>query len=134
MNQVENEKRQALSSRILFVLLFIGLASVISLAYYRYIIQEDFLIYAQVSCDPESESCFVWQCIPSEDDSCPEDPEEQTWHYKIVYKKASYVPHCDPYSESGCPELSCETGEEACEIIYCSPDDVSVYQDSESCW
>lgn len=109
----------------LFIIL---VATVVAASYYRYVVLEDFLVYAQVSCDPDSESCFVYECAP--EDGC--DPEEPYYFYKVIYKDAAAIEACDPWSEDGCQELTCEAGE-ACEIVECSLENMASYQELDYC-
>lgn len=112
-----DEKKQSI---IIFIFLTILTIGSIFFGYYKYILEEDFLIYAQVSCDPEIESCFVY-----------EDGEE-IWDYKIIYKKAYQAPKCEPLSEEGCPELSCGFGEK-CEVVTCSLENVTQFSEADYC-
>lgn len=89
---------------------------VVSIAakHHKYAIAQDFYVSAELSCDPEIESCFVWDCDPS-DEECDQTP------YKYIWKYAAEVPYCDPLDED-CEELVCTPDEEDCEIIFCSED------------
>jgi len=69
-------------SKILFILLLSLLMILISSSYYKYIIKEDFILYAEVSCDPSFESCFIYECS-EEDENC--DSNDPNQYYKIIY-------------------------------------------------
>lgn len=83
-------------------------------AYYKYIILEDFLLYAYVDCNPVTENCFIINCYEFEG-RC--NPGEEFYFYKIIYKKAKNAPVCN-FDE--CPHLDCQLGEEECEVVFCS--------------
>ncbi|MCA9360862.1 hypothetical protein KC730_03160 [Candidatus Kaiserbacteria bacterium] len=102
-----------------FLLLFVLFSA--SATYYRYYVQQDFLVLAEMDCDPETESCFTWICDPEVDgeEYCTGDLAEDTWYYKDIYRNAKYIPNCDPYDE-GCPALECIEEEEYCEIVLCT--------------
>lgn len=101
-------------SKILAIALIVFFVISISAKHYKFSTAEDFYISSELSCDIETESCFVWDCDPS-DEECDQTP------YKYIWKHASYVPECDPTQEE-CDELMCTDAEEDCEIIYCSED------------
>ena len=67
--QVMENANNRLYSKILFWLLSVSVILVLLISYNKYISNEDFLLYAKVGCNPESESCFVWVCTPEEDES-----------------------------------------------------------------
>lgn len=95
-------------SKIIFGLLIVLVVFSIAATYYRVFVKEDYLISAEISCDPQVESCFVWPGEDGEADS----------YYKIIKKKAANIPFCDPHVGE-CPELSCDEGEAECQIINC---------------
>lgn len=107
------------SKIILGVLIVLVVFSVVA-TYYRVFINEDYVISAQISCDFQTESCFV---VPAD------EGEGETSYYKIIKKKAANIPFCNPHVGE-CPELSCEQGEIDCEVINC---DATKLSDGESC-
>lgn len=82
-----------------------------SAKYYKYFVAEDYYVSAEISCDTETEACFVWDCDP-EDEDCDQTP------YKYIWKHASNIPKCDPRIDA-CDELQCGTDED-CEVLFCS--------------
>ena len=80
--------------------------------HHKFSTEQDFYISSELSCDVETESCFVWDCDPK-DEECDQTP------YKYIWKHASFVPTCSPEDEE-CAELSCSETEDDCEIIECS--------------
>ncbi|NQV88000.1 MAG: hypothetical protein HQ402_00400 [Parcubacteria group bacterium] len=109
------------SKILLAVILLVALVA-IGYTFYRYVIEEDYLITADASCDPETESCFY---IPCEDSDCSTNID----YYKVVTKKAFNVSLCDP-ADSSCDALVCKSGEIDCTVTYCTPDNIS---DGEEC-
>ena len=107
-----NKKSQILT--IVLALLIVG--SVVA-TYYRIFVRHDYQILMEVSYDPTTESCFVYQC-DAETEECTGDPEEDTWYYKLLEKSASMMPVCDAEVEE-CPEPMCAEGEMNCSITYC---------------
>lgn len=84
------------SATVLLILISVGLT------FNRYIIKKDYIVQAQIDCDPYSENCFVWNCDPAsqeDGESCTGDPEEDTWYYKIINKNASKIQICDANNE-----------------------------------
>ena len=100
-----------------------GILMILVFAYtaYKFLLKKDYLLYAQVSCNPVTESCFVYECDPE-----VEECEEDTSYFKVIYKKAYLAPTCDN-EDTECPELSCEIGEENCDVVYCSEEDLEDY-------
>ncbi len=107
-----NKKSQALT----IVLVALILVSVFA-TYYRIFVRHNYQILAEVSCDPTTESCFVYQC-DSEAGECTGDPAEDTSYYKLLEKNASKMPVCDAETEE-CPELVCAEGEINCSVRFC---------------
>lgn len=88
-------------------------------AYNRFYIEKDFTISQHISCDPEVENCFVWQCDPAYEE-CSENPEENVDYYKIIDKSAANIENCSNIDE--CEEPTCEADEADCTISLCSPE------------
>jgi hypothetical protein len=84
----------------------------------KFYVFQDYLIYAETECDPSIESCFVYEC-DSTLEECTGNPEEDIYYYKLITKKASYIPVCDP-NEEECEVLTCQPGEEGCEETSCT--------------
>lgn len=101
---------------LLVVFLVLILLSIIA-TYYRIVFRRDYTIATEVSCNPETEACFVRTCNPEEEE-CTGNPEEDTWYYKIISKNAGNIYSCDSSNEA-CGEVKCEPGEKNCEEILC---------------
>lgn len=99
----------------------------VAITFFKYFVFKDYVVVTQVECDPTLERCFVAACDPSQDETCSENPSEQTSYYKIIQKKASHMPMCDP-ADATCI-VSC-SGDLSCKEILC--DDLTT-QDGESC-
>ncbi len=104
-------------------LFFGGMALLIVLSvgatYYRYVVARDYFVTFEAPCDPEVESCFLYECDPEAVDAeCSGDPAEDTYYYKNMQKKAYALRNCvgDP---GGCVEATCAEGEEDCMEIQC---------------
>lgn len=110
----DNKKSAGKILLVVFVLLIIGS---VAITFYRIMIKRDYIVSAEADCDPAAEKCFVYVCDP-ESEECTGNPEEDTSYYKLIKKKASNIPLCDPNQE-GCQALQCGEGEKDCEEILC---------------
>ena len=109
-------------SKILFWIFGILIVISIGVTFYKYVIKKDYLVFAQIKCDPQTESCFY---APCEGTDCP----AQIDYYKKIEKKAFNIEVCDPAVE-GCNPLVCKDGEKDCTIISCS---TSTLSEGEEC-
>lgn len=101
---------------IVFVVLILGSVGV---AYYRYMVQKDFLVKYETPCEPSEEACFVYECDASADE-CTGNPEEDTTYYSLMYRKAFNIPECDAEVEGDCDDAYiCPDGEEGCSAVTC---------------
>lgn len=120
MNMSEQTK-----NRIFWTILILMILYAVVATYIRVFVKMDYLIMNEVSCDPTTESCFLYTaeeaCAESEDPDCLDETEN--WIYKIIYKKAANIPFCEynPELSESCPELTCTEGEpeEECYYEYC---------------
>ncbi|KKP58000.1 MAG: hypothetical protein UR60_C0002G0003 [Candidatus Moranbacteria bacterium GW2011_GWF2_34_56] len=90
--------------------------------FYRYMVKKDYIVQAQVDCDPYTETCFVWECDPEseeEGEMCTDDPEEDIWYFKVINKNASKISSCDANDED-CDALVCAQNEPDCEFVFCT--------------
>lgn len=118
----------------------IGSISLVALAvfatYYRFMVSKDYIVEYQEDCDPMTERCFVWHCTPdAEDESerCTGDEDEDTWYYKLSFRKASRVPLCDPNEDEDCQPMACEEGEKDCYDVFCSEEAKAKYEQEADC-
>lgn len=115
-------------SKILLGVFSLAIILSIGATYWRIMVKRDFVVEMQVDCDPASEVCFVGECDP-EVEQCTGDPEQDTYYYKMLSKKAANMPSCD--LETGeCPTPKCEMGEEDCEETLCSEE---LLEEGQSC-
>ncbi|MFA6475951.1 MAG: hypothetical protein WCV68_00895 [Candidatus Paceibacterota bacterium] len=112
------DKKSKILLGILALVIFIS----VGISFYQTIYIHKYLITTEISCDPNKESCFVFECDPVEDESCSKDPNQQVSYYKIISKNAQNIPICESGNDN-CPELSCIYGEKDCQITLCAPDE-----------
>ena len=91
--------------------------------YKVFVIDRDFVVYDQVSCDPYTESCFASICEEG-DEECDDTP------YKKIEKSARFISACNVANGDECPDLSCGPTEVECVITTCSEDTLD---DNETC-
>jgi len=95
---------------------------------------KDYIIEADIDCNPFAESCFVWVCDPEIDgeDVCTGDLGEDTWYYKIAYKNAMNIITCDN-NDNDCHQFECSIDEKDCYEVLCSGDTLIEYGVDGSC-
>lgn len=120
-------------SKILFSLFGILIVLSVSASYYRFIVLHDYIIEAQVDCDPSSERCFVWECDPSIEGECTGNPDEDTWYFKIAHRNAKNIIECDSDDKECLPFVCLEEKEESCSETLCTEETVATYSTYESC-
>jgi hypothetical protein len=131
-NKQENEIKLDRKSKILFVFFAVLIIGAVSATYYRYMVKRDYIVKAQIDCDPEIESCFIWKCDPSslvEGEKCTGVPDNDIWYYENLYRNAKSIPACDPKDEN-CTAYICGEGEKDCNYELCSSENVP---DGEEC-
>ncbi len=91
------------------LILFVIVTSIVSagIALYTYYIEREYVVFANVSCDPGIHSCFVG------------DGEYTPLWYAKIAKEANSIPTCDGWLDQ-CAELTCDAGDESCTIEYCT--------------
>ncbi|MDD3487719.1 MAG: hypothetical protein PHF35_05120 [Candidatus Moranbacteria bacterium] len=120
-------------SKVLFVFLGILIIGSIAGTYWKIVVKRDYMIQAQIDCDPAEEKCFVWECDPNsteEGEACTGDPESDIWYYKILNRNAKNIPLCDPDTDENCTAYECNPGEKDCSEEFCDEENVP---DGESC-
>lgn len=118
-------------SKIFFLIFFLLIVGSVAVTYWRIMVKRDYIISAQVDCDPATEACFASACDPESNTECAATPEaERTTYYKLISKNAENIPPCDPYKDECPKDLSCDPGEKDCEISLC---DSSNVPDGEEC-
>jgi hypothetical protein len=104
-------------NRIFFIIFGLLILGSVAFTYYRIMIKKDYIISAEAFCDPAQEKCFIYVCDPASEE-CTGDPAEDTSYYKIIKRKASNIPLCDPNNED-CEALVCQEGEKGCSYELC---------------
>ena len=103
-------------SKIFFSVFFFVAFIVTAMAFYKFYILKDYYIKSEAACDPAAEKCFIYECDPADDSECPENAADRISYYKLIEKKASAIPSCDP-GEADCPPLACRAGEDCAETL-----------------
>lgn len=114
-------------SKVLFAILAILIAGSVTVTYWRYMVQRDYVVESQIDCDPETEKCFIWQCDPEstvEGEQCTGVPDNDIWYYKIFRRNAKNIPDCDPTDEN-CPAYVCGEEEQDCAEELCTVENVA---------
>ncbi len=94
-------------SKALILLIILGSLVSAGLAVKKFAIDRDYLVEANVSCDPTQHSCFVG------------DGETTPKFYEMISKKAYLIPACDGWADK-CPELSCSSSDgNGCAEAFC---------------
>lgn len=106
-------------SKSLLICFLAAIVIAVGFSCYRYIIARDYYLHIEIECDPAVDACYVAECDPAEDETCPENPDERVSYYKIIEKKAYAIPSCAQEHESECPAPSCDEGEKYCREILC---------------
>ena len=103
------------------VLIIVGVAIFLSVGttFYRYYVLRDYLVHAEVACDPQKENCFVRYCTVDDWDPCDFLHVKYTRYYKIVAKLASNIPVCNQNKQQ-CAPLTCDPLEKNCQVITCT--------------
>lgn len=125
-NQKENEIRVDRKSKIFFSVFAVLIIAAVGVTYWRYMIKRDYIVQAQIDCDPTTENCFIWHCDPNSlepGEECTGVPDNDTWYYKVFYRNAKNIPDCDPKDES-CTAYVCGDGEKDCSYELCTPRNV----------
>jgi hypothetical protein len=111
------------ASKKFFLLLFIVIAWVVGVSYYRFIFSGNYPIVANAECDPTQKACFVHVCDPELEDNCTGDQVTDTSYFVQISRMAKNIPLCDP-NKNGCDAMVCLEGEDDCDEISC--DDTTV--------
>jgi hypothetical protein len=108
-------------SKYFYIAITILILIVTGYRFVQYRVENNFLLYGTISCNTETESCFVWDCSLDELD-CDQTP------YKKVTVWAASAPDC--LYENDCEDFSCE-GIKECQIQNCSAE---ALMDEEMCF
>ena len=100
-------------SRVLFASFLLIVAAATVWKYDTFVTRHDFVVYDQVECDPEKESCFAYECDEG-DSECDDAP------FKRIEKNIRAITPCLNYEENACEPLACGESEVDCSEILCS--------------
>jgi hypothetical protein len=116
--------KSVLVNRIFYSILILLIIGSVGFTFWRIVIQKDYQIVAEVSCDIATESCFNYEGVVCDDTTDIECIAEEPYNYKIISKKAATIYTCEQTEEKlGCSEeLSCLEGEADCEYTNCDPE------------
>ena len=83
---METENKSKLGNRIFYTIFILLIIGSVGCTFWRIVIQKDYQIVADVSCDPATESCFHYEPEPCamEDYGCLALPPEEAYDYKIM--------------------------------------------------
>ncbi|HBI34456.1 MAG TPA: hypothetical protein DEA43_01085 [Candidatus Moranbacteria bacterium] len=110
-------------SKILLWFLALLIIASVGATYWRIMVKKDYVIEAQIDCDPYEDACFVWECDPEstvEGEACTGDPELDVWYFSVAARKAANIPLCNPETDEDCDPWTCEDGEKKCSETFCS--------------
>ena len=74
-------------------------------AYFRFIVQQDYLVLYDVECDPITNSCYIY----CEDDDC-----EYPYYYSLIERYAYEI-----YESCGDDLSQCESATQCSDDVYC---------------
>ncbi len=120
------DKKSKILLAVFVALIFISVGA----TYWRMMIAKDYIVEAQVDCDPYAQECFVWECdLQSfeEGEMCTGKPEEDVWYFKIARRNAGNVPLCNPEEDENCLPFLCVEGEKDCEEEFCTEENMENY-------
>jgi len=125
------EKKSGIGNKIFYTILILLIIGSVGVTFWRIVIEKDYQIEAETSCDPATESCFHYEgvtCDGTDSECVPED----AYDYKLISKKAASIYACEQTVDKvGCgEELSCTDEEENCSYTFCDPANLA---DGESC-
>lgn len=114
------EKKSGVGNKIFYTILILLILGSVGVTFWRIVIEKDYQIVAEASCDPVIESCFYYEGVTC-DGTDSECVPEAAYDYKLISKKAANIYTCEQTEEKvGCSEeLSCLEGEEDCVYTYC---------------
>lgn len=116
-------------SRVLFFATLVMIVGSSAMAYFRFFVVHDYIVEAQVDCDPYTEVCFVHVCDPSAGEECTGDITEDTFYYKRIDRNVKNMSLCDPNDDT-CTDMVCPPDEAECSYTDC---DVTLIENGEVC-
>ena len=107
------------SEKLLTIILFILVLSSISIAFYKYIIKQNYIIESESTCDPATQVCFERNCDTDLGSNACNDGSYNLKYFNLIKRSASDVGNCDDTDtlcasactlENGCTLLTCDKG------------------------
>lgn len=126
-NNIEN--KTSLGNKLFFTFFALLIIGTVGFTYWRIVVQKDYFITSEVSCDPATESCYHYEPEPcAEGDT--ECELEEAYDYKKITKKAYSIYACEQTEEKiDCAEeLSCLEDEEDCYYTPCDPENLEEWE------
>lgn len=123
-----------MANKIFYTILALLIIGSVGATFYKIVVQKNYQIVAETSCDPtsteEAGTCYIYECDPIEEDDCPLNEAERISYYKIINKSASTIYACEQGEDKeGCDEeLTCTEGEENCSYSYCDPENLEEWE------
>ncbi len=115
-------------TKVFFAVFSLLIVGSITVTFWKMVVKRDYIIKAQVECDPTVENCFVHVCDPDPDvdgpEACKGNPTDDTWYTKNISRKAYNIPLCDPNTDENCTALVCSEGEADCSYELCDDSNV----------
>lgn len=113
-----------MANKIFYSILIVLILGSVGFTFWRIVLQKDYQIVAEVSCDPATESCFHYEGVVCTDLTDTDCVPEEAYDYKLISKKAATIYACEQTAEKlGCTEeLSCLENEADCDYTYCDPE------------
>lgn len=105
-----------MANKIFYTVLILLIIGSVGFTFWRIVIQKNYQIVAEVSCDPTTESCLHYDGVVCDDPADTECVPEEAYDYKLISKNAASIYACEQTEEKvGCSEeLSCLEGEADC--------------------
>ena len=118
-----SEHKEIIANRIFYTILALLIIGSVVATFLRIVVWKDYQIVAETSCDPLTESCFVY-----------EEEGSEPSYYKLISKKAADIVACEATEEKiGClEELSCTETDTNCSYTLCDPENLGEGEQCES--
>lgn len=113
------DKKTIIANRIFYSVILLLIVGSVFLAYYKYGIKKDFLLYVKGNCDPKVESCFNEVCVEDDRRCLHFAADGVNRFYKIIFVKNNSVPLCNIDDEK-CIDEFCVNNNKDCLIYNCS--------------
>ena len=125
--EVIDEKAKT-ANRVFWLTFIFVMVLTISFAYWNIILNNNYQVVTETSCDTATESCFELQpdACAADDTECLANPPEVTY-YKKITKSAAEIYKCEQsMDKDGCAndELTCTANEIDCSYTFCNPADL----------